>query len=112
MPLPAFPKDQMDTEPVKFRGTPIYLHGKFYILPPLSVGQWEQNEKDEKAAAESGQQEETLQKTMRLICLAFSRNYPEINQPWLRDALDASTLRECIDALNKQSGLVARGPGE
>lgn len=94
----------------RFRGTPIYMDGGVYILPPLSVGQWEEHEKEQKAlegAAQDGQAP-----VLELILKAFSRNYPDVTIEWLRAALDLATLAEAAKALHAQSGLTEVPPGE
>ena len=106
------------SDKTNFRGTPIYLAGRYFIIPPLSVGQMEEYEAEQKAAAASaaasGDPAPTGSgPTISLIQKALSRNYgDEITGDWLRDNIDAATLREAIAALSALSGLTAVAPGE
>ncbi len=95
----------MSEEKVRFRGTPIYMDGRTWIVPPISVRQMQEYEAEDHSKA-------SVESSLSLIHKAMTRNYPDVTVEWLRESLDAASTREAVAALSASSGLVLVAPGE
>lgn len=99
----------------KFRGVPVYMGGREYIVPSLSTRQFRQHYKLLTEPV-SGQGEDlvhnTYERFIPLIGMAMRRNYPEINDDDLYDLLDLETFREVVAAIQNASGLRTVREGE
>jgi hypothetical protein len=102
---------------LKYRGVPIYFDGKEWMVPSLSVRQFRDNVQllsqpvgeltPENMAAK-------MEKFVPVIGMALRRNYPDITDDHLLDALDLSTFADAIRAVQAASGMKKGGssPGE
>jgi len=99
----------------KFKGVPLFLNGQTYLVPSLSLRQFEENE-----AVLTEPVGETTQETLKaqfakyvpMILLAMQRNYPEVMEANLYDWLDLGTFRDAFLAVQGASGMTAAKPGE
>lgn len=99
----------------KYRGVPVYFDGQERIVPPLSVRQFRDNlelitEPVGEVTPENAV--ERMGKFVPLIGKALRRNYPEMTDEYLLDALDLRTFVEALVAVQSASGLKAAKPGE
>jgi len=99
----------------KYRGVPVFFDGREFIVPPLSVRQFRDNlalltEPIGELTAENAVQR--MNKFVPVIGMALRRNYPELSDEHLFDALDLSTFVEALVAVQKASGMKAGAPGE
>jgi hypothetical protein len=104
----------MPEEP-KHRGVSVYLAGQELVVPPLSVRQFRDNiailtrsvgeVTPENIADRMGQ-------FVPIIGMALRRNYPEITDEYLLDALDLKTFVDFTLAVQSASGMKVGKPGE
>jgi hypothetical protein len=94
-----------------FKGTPIFLNGKEYILPSVSLLQLQQNF-DLLTSPGTGSIVDLGNRFIPLIGSALRRNYPDVTDEQLWEWLDLNTFPEAIKALQASSGLKAVAPGE
>lgn len=93
---------------VKFRGVTVYFDGQEWIVPPLSVRQFRDNLElltmpvGEITPANAV---ERMNKFVPVIGLALRRNYPELTDERLLDALDLATFAEVVRAVQAASGM-------
>ncbi len=98
-----------------FKGVPLYLNGKRYIVPSLSLRQFQQNYEaltspvDSTDNASLGNQ---FARYVPIIALALQRNYPDVTEDDLYDWLDLTTFREALLTVQAASGMKAVEPGE
>ena len=103
------------SEQTKYRGVPVYFDGKEWIVPPLSVRQFRDNlalltkPVGEVNAANAV---ERMNAFVPAIGLALRRNYPDVTDEYLLDALDLRTFIETLMAVQTASGLKVAKPGE
>jgi len=99
----------------KFKGVAIFMNGQDYLVPSLSLDQFEEHYKtltDPVEAAEGDTLFAQFKKYVPVILLALQRNYPEVTVADLRDWLDLNTFREAFLAVQGSSGLTVATPGE
>jgi hypothetical protein len=102
-------------EPPKYRGVAIWMDGKEWIVPALSVRQFRDNyAKLTTPVGEVSNEnvQEQFDRFVPIIGLALRRNYPELSDEKLFDMLDLSTFKEAIYAVQAASGLRAKEAGE
>lgn len=108
-------ENKVPTEPVKFAGVAVFMNGKNWIVPSLSVRQFKDNVKfltkdfGEVSAENFGEKVDEL---IPVILLALKRNYPDITADDLLDMLDLSTLPLVVQAVAAASGMKKVAPGE
>ena len=100
---------------VLYRGTPVFFHGKEHIVPSLSVAQFQENydflTSDVKITNKASFVKYTNEQ-IRIVCVAIRRNYPDLREEDLSHQLDIATLRQCMRAVQGNSGLQEAAPGE
>lgn len=84
-------------------------------MPPLSVRQFRENlqlltEPLGEITAENTA--ERMGKFVPVIGMALRRNYPDLTDEYLQDALDLRTFIETVTAVQRASGMKAAAPGE
>lgn len=108
-------------EDVKFRGAPLFMNGKEYIIPSLSLKQVEENyDKLSSAgtALENSAEDpartvlDTFKTYIPIILMAVQRNYPEVTEANLWDWLDLSNFSEALVIVQSRSGFKAQKSGE
>lgn len=102
-------------EQVKYRGVPVFFDGREWIVPPLSVRQFRDNlalltQPIGEVTPENAV--ERMDKFVPIIGMALRRNYPDVTDGWLLDALDLRTFVEATLAMQTASGMKAAQPGE
>lgn len=116
----------------KYRGIPVWIDGREYIIPSLSVSQFRNhieglnqyladalNAKIDAASASPEDAAKAIQamtngmnRLVPVIGLAMRRNYPDITDEWLFDNLDLYSWVECVRAVQASSGMRPLRPGE
>lgn len=104
----------MDT--IRFAGKKIMLGGKEYVLPPLGINAYRKHDAFQKLQlvqdAMGKLQEdnkigefpiEALDTVVELIHLALKRNYPDVDEAFLYDALDFDACNGIIPLLVSQN---------
>jgi hypothetical protein len=102
-------------EQAKYRGVPVYFDGKEWIVPPLSVRQFRDNLAlltEPVGEVNPANAIDRMNKFVPVVGLALRRNYPEVTDEYLLDALDLRTFFEVLVAVQKASGLKVATPGE
>lgn len=106
---------------VRFRGAPLFMDGKEYIIPSLSLKQVEDNYEVLASAAKALEDSvadpartvlETFKVYIPIIAMAVQRNYPEVTEANLWDWLDLSTFSEALVIVQSRSGFKPQEPGE
>lgn len=102
-------------EETKYRGVPIYFDGREWIVPPLSVKQF----RDHIALLTTPIGEISSENTAKrmgefvpVVGMALRRNYPDITDEYLFEALDLATFIQALVAVQKASGMKVPEPGE
>lgn len=97
----------------KYDGTAVYMDGREWIVPALSVRQFREhhqtlsvsyNVADDYAAY--------LKERLPIALAAMQRNYPELTEEQLLDMLDLKTFLDVWRAIQNVSGLRSATPGE
>jgi hypothetical protein len=105
----------MPQEETPFRGVPVFMGGREYIVPSLSTRQFRDNYKLLTRPIE-GDTEQTIADAFAsyipLIGLAIRRNYPDVTDDALWDLLDLSTFKVVMAAIQSASGLRTVKTGE
>lgn len=100
---------------VKYRGVPLFMDGKTYYLPSLSVVQFRESY-DALVEPVSGEGKEAISRLYdRLIPIigkALRRNHPEVTDAQLEAMLDLSTFPRALQIVQSASGLKESKPGE
>lgn len=96
-------------EQVKFKGAPLYLNGRDYLIPALSLRQTkESHELLSKVIEIDPKDPEAVQELMDqyvpVIGQAFRRNYEEVTDENLFDWLDLSNFVEAVRIVQAASG--------
>lgn len=102
-------------EETKYRGVPVFLGGREYLVPSLSVRQYREHAEllaKPIHAASDAEMIEVLDKYVPLIGAAMRRNYPELRDEDLLDMVDLGNFRELVTAISGASGLRVVNPGE
>lgn len=103
------------TAQTKYRGVAIYFDGQERIVPPLSVRQFRDHL--ELLTEPVGEVSPTnavdrMTKFIPVIGMALRRNYPDLSDDYLLDALDLKTFVEALLAVQTASGMKVGKPGE
>lgn len=96
----------MPEEKVRFAGIPVYMDGREWIVPPLSVGQFKLYGKNLMipGTVDAENFTERLDDVLPVIHLALARNYPDLKKEELENMLDLGTFKEVIEAIANASG--------
>lgn len=97
----------------KFEGIPVYMDGRVWTIPPLSVRQFRAHYEtllDTDVTTENWR-EKVLMK-LPVILAAIQRNCPEVTEEQLLDILDLKTFNLVVQAIANASGLRQAKPGE
>lgn len=122
-----------ETKELKYSGVPVFMDGRQFIIPSLSVRQFKESmallmadagvvQEDLVVAIASGNHgkvaelrgkiEDHMNKLVPIIGMAIRRNYPEVTDENLFDMLDIETFREALKAVQGGSGMKRVTPGE
>lgn len=106
-------------EKLKFPGIPVYMNGRNYYIPSLSLKQFEENQQVLETGGSKLENESDIQFVVRsrsatvpVIGLAIRRNYPEITDENLVDWLDARSHVLAWQATQNASGMEPVSEGE
>lgn len=106
-------------EQVRFKGVPLYLNGREYIIPSLSLRQVQEFNatlSSPAAAPEAGDitaLSALLATYVPVIGAALRRNHPEVSDEDLQDWLDLESVGEAIKIVQNASGYATvRSVGE
>lgn len=100
---------------VKFKGVPLFMNGQEYLVPSLSLRQFEENYAaltDPIDKVEGRALFGHFEKYIPIIGLAVRRNYPDVTDQDLYDWLDVNTFPAMFLAVQGASGLTVSAPGE
>jgi hypothetical protein len=104
-------------EVVKHAGITLVLGGKEYVVPPLSLGAWEQMQ--ERMTAFTGDLSDKSQVATAIdaTLAALKRNYPDMTRDELGEILDIGNMVDVVGAVMDVSGarrkkLQEPAPGE
>ena len=97
---------------VKWAGAKILLGDKYYIVPPLSIGQLETHKELIAQARTMRNDDESMIAAMPLLHSAFSRNYPDMTLDELKDRIDLASFHVVCFALWNISGIVESKEGD
>ena len=110
------------TQQLPYEGQQIYMNGKVWTIPGLSVKHFRKFfailAKSTEAAPNASIEEqarilnEGLDDRMPVILAAMQRNYPDLTQEQLEDMLDAANIVPIIQAISRGSGMRPAKPGE
>lgn len=89
---------------VKWPGARIALGDKFFIVPPLSIGQLE-TYKELIERARKAADHDSMSMCMPLLLSAFNRNYPELTLGQLKEYVDCASYNVICLALFNISGI-------
>lgn len=89
---------------VKWPGAKIALGDRFFIVPPLSIGQLE-TYKELILRARTMSDHDSMIECMPLLLSAFNRNYPELTSEALKDVVDLASFNNITLALFNISGI-------
>lgn len=95
------------------QGVLIFMNGKKYLVPSLSVKQFHQHyELLTQPVGEANEinLKELMDKNMPMILSAVQRNYPDVNSENLSDWLDLSNFRDIMLAVQGTSPKEIREP--
>lgn len=96
-------------------GVPIELDGKTYILPPCSLGTLKRQaagiQRFATADASKGFDVEALGVVVSLATEALRRNYPDITEDFVADALGLESMMDVFQAAMDVSGLLRKAKG-
>jgi hypothetical protein len=106
------------TEVVKHAGITLVLGGQEYVVPPLSLGAWEQMQ--ERMSTFTGDLSDKAQVATAIdaALAALKRNYPSMTREELSDMLDIGNMVDVVGAVMDVSGArrkklqEAAAPGE
>ena len=94
-----------------YRGVPVFMAGRTYIVPALSLRQFEENTEALTSPIE-GKALDVFKRSVPIIGLALRRNYPEITDDDLFDMLDLESFSTVMRAVQNASGMKPVTPGE
>jgi hypothetical protein len=100
---------------LRFKGVVIYMNGGDYLVPSLSLEQFERHHAlltEPVEPAEGAALFAQYRKYIPVMALALQRNYPEVTEADLFGWLDLHTFRETFLAVQAASGLEVVAPGE
>jgi hypothetical protein len=104
---------------LKFAGVPVYINGRNYFIPSLSLKQFEENQVILETGTEPLKEEtniawmiRTRRVTIPVIGMALRRNYPEVTDENLLDWLDSDSHLKAWRATQGASGMEVVSEGE
>jgi len=98
---------------MRFLGVPIYMNGKNYIVPSLTLRDYRANHEALNAPIPEGASILTFSDTfVPIIGVAIRRNYSDVTDEQLADWLTVETLPMAIKAVQGASGLTLVSEGE
>jgi hypothetical protein len=103
------------TGETKYRGVSVEIAGQEWVVPPLSVRQFRDNVKmliEPVGEVTAENIVDRMDKFVPVIGMAMRRNYPDITDDFLFDALDLSTFATVLIAVQTASGMKVGKPGE
>ena len=89
---------------VKFKGIPVVLAGKNYVMPPLSLAFMEEREKD-LSQFSGGTDLASVKLIVDAVFSALKRNYPSIERQEVAEGLDLGNMQEMMEIVMDVSGL-------
>jgi|SRR5579862_399426 len=117
MPPPPYPDSRPD-----YDGLPVFMAGKAWIIPGLSVRQFKKffpvmakatSIPEGASIEETGRiLNESLDERLPVILAAMQRNYPDLTQDQLEDMIDANNVPAIMRAISSGSGMRPAKPGE
>jgi hypothetical protein len=103
----------MEQEKPKYEGVPVYLDGREYIVPSLSVRQFREHYAKLTAPQAAGETvAQFLEDRIPIICAALRRNYPGVTEDQLLDIIDLGSFDVITKAIQAASGMKRVKPGE
>jgi hypothetical protein len=101
------------TERVKYEGVPVYLNGRNYIIPSLSVKDLKLHYDTMTSSATEGiKLSEVVENFFPVILSAIRRNYPEVTLENLYDWIDLNSFPKVVGAIRAATGLETTTTGE
>ena len=104
-----------DRSEPQYLGVPLFFAGKTWLIPSLSVMQFQTNY-DLLASPLTGDSKEALIERFKtyipLIGSALRRNYPDLKDTDLYEHLDMHTFSLALRAIQNASGMKVVKPGE
>ena len=100
---------------VPYAGTKIYFASQDWVVPSLSVAQFQDYYETLTASSELTGFEAIKARFdafIPIIGAALRRNYPDVKDTDLHEQLDLRTFNLCLKAVQNASGLVEATPGE
>lgn len=97
----------------KYDGVTVYMDGKEWVIPPLSVRQFREHYQtllDTDITPENFQSK--IADRLPIVLAAINRNYPDVTPEQLLDMLDLGTFKQVIGAIANSGGIRAAKPGE
>jgi len=95
----------------RFKGVAIELGGTTYIVPPLTLGSFEDHADAIKGFDPTAPTPASVRLVVDLLTAALRRNYPEMTRDTVRDLVDLQTMVPVMYALMGVSGAVEGGEG-
>lgn len=94
------------------RGTVIDLGGQRWVLPPANVTTMQFHAEFFKSAAKGGELDaeaafDQLPVIADIVYRSLKRNYPEVTEEQVQDAVDLGNMGELMQAVFQSSGLVS-----
>lgn len=99
----------------KYPGVPFQMDGQEYVIPSLSLRQFQDNYELLTAPVgelTAGSIQAQFSRFVPVIGMAIRRNYPEISDDALMDLLDLGSFRDALLAVQAASGMKPAKPGE
>lgn len=99
---------------VQFAGIPVFMAGRYWIVPPLSVGQFRKFGKQliNTGNVDAENFETKLDEVLPVVHIALQRNYPTLKIEELEEMLDLGTFSEVVTAIANASGVKRVVSGE
>ena len=97
----------------KYEGVPVYMDGREWIVPALSLRQFKQHYKmllDTDLTPDNFP--EKFPERFLIVLEAFQRNYPDLTEEKLLDMIDLRTFLTVMQAIAAASGMRPARPGE
>ncbi len=97
----------------KYDGASVYMDGKEWIVPALSLRQFRDNYQTLAVPFKmSDDYAAFLKERLPIALAAMQRNYPDLTEEQLLDMLDLKTFLDVWRAIQNASGLRPVAPGE
>jgi hypothetical protein len=98
-----------------YSGVEVYMGGKVWVIPGLSVKQFRLYKGTLAELGEIGDRlgaTETFDKVIPIVTAALQRNYPDVTDEQVEEMLDMNTFKVVMGAVATGSGLRQLNPGE